>query len=342
MSTVDSASHKSMHKENNSMEKKDYTSRQEKTLQEELEAISLKRETLKIADLYRKAVREKDHDTMKNCTQFLYAHYYKWVCRVVSRTCGSYLNGDNYGDMVNSGFTGLVKALTKYGLNYTGDLDQVGSFSNYSLNYIKNEIVTQCNFEQHTSSAHYGKINKKVNSAIQEFKAEGLEPTSQMVAKKTGLSISQVETAMSFLSMKNYVPYDAQDREQPDTVSEFSDPEIAAEKREASETLRKCISNLSPKKVQALLLRFGFDQKGVRTFAQVGEALGIATGAAKPFVEEALAELRSQKEFQNIFGTVDDDDSLYSTSNITLSQANESSDEAINNILKAFSGIFTS
>lgn len=72
-------------------------------------------------------------------------------------------------------------------------------------------------------------------------------------------------------------------------------PEVAYDQTELHEQMQRALDILSPRYVNILRMRFGFDDGIERTFADVGAELGLSPGRVRQIVERSLFDLRRKK-----------------------------------------------
>lgn len=83
----------------------------------------------------------------------------------------------------------------------------------------------------------------------------------------------------------------------------YSDPEISfgIETREDQAIILKALSFLSDGDRNVIIMRFGFDGEGPKTFQQIGRVLGISKQRAQQIEVGALKRLRKNQELKNLF-----------------------------------------
>ena len=72
----------------------------------------------------------------------------------------------------------------------------------------------------------------------------------------------------------------------------LTDPEHTAIARDFTSTVRTALTRIDPREAEALILRYGLDDRPERSFRQIGRHLGISDHTARKVVERAQVELR--------------------------------------------------
>ena len=202
--------------------------------------------------------------------------------------------GLDIADLIQEGNAGLIKAIERY------DINKGSKFSTYATWWIR-QAVARAVAEQakviRVPVHMIEVINKIVNARAKLTVEYGRVPSVSEIASFIGVSEKKVTEALivdeSVISLDYFIGSE-EDTTLGDLIAapvELMDNEL--EQKLKKQIIGEVLESLTPRELEIIKLRFGFDDGTIKTLEEVGQKFGLTRERIRQIEAKALKKLKS-------------------------------------------------
>ena len=188
-------------------------------------------------------------------------------------------------------------------LSEIGKFDpEQGTLSTFFTFPFKHEMYEWINKETHDASGYHSKMMQQVQNAIRELQSLGADVTPAAISHVCGLSVKKVNQTLERIEAKNAQSLNTDEQLEEVIKGNSKSPEELFLEAEATETIASALRGLSEQDRTAIVLYFGLDGGGSRSYNAVAKQMKISPPQAQTSIARGLHILRNDKSLKVMFG----------------------------------------
>ncbi|MCX4744762.1 sigma-70 family RNA polymerase sigma factor [Kitasatospora sp. NBC_01287] len=182
-------------------------------------------------------------------------------------------------DLRQAGILGLLIAASRF------DPERAVPFGAYAHTWVRKEIQRAISRQEFPAVLPADLVGRTV--ALRRALDENADSLNLAAA---ALGISPATVAALHRQLRTTGPEDDEELPAPGYV--LTDPAHTAVAQDFISTVRTALARIDSREAEALILRYGLDDRPERSFREIGRHLGVSDHTAKKLVERAQDELR--------------------------------------------------
>ena len=244
----------------------------------------------------RKLLDDIAHGDKKSRKKFIESNL-----RLVTSLAYKYIGrGLDYLDLIQEGNIGLMKAVEKF------DINRGFKFSTYATLWIRQSIIRAIQNKSRNIRLPVSTL-QKINiydKTVDKLESKyGRKPTDEEIAKELKISIAQehkiqdlknMASSTDTFSLNSFIFED----ESAEVGCLFHDVHENTEEMALTnifiEKIKLLVNNLSERQREVIILRYGLDNKGVRTLKEVSEYLNVSIQFVQDAEKLGLSKIKKQ------------------------------------------------
>lgn len=246
-----------------------------------------KEDLVRIMESYHNGGKEERDEAQKEMLGILESY----LLNIIMTRYYSYTR-KHMGDLLQQGYLAIITGMKTYD-------PELGAPTTWFSRYIHHELQNYINTQVNHTTQHYSTATRKVMECIERKKKQNKPCTKKDIYLETGVPL---KTIAKCLQLQEMTSVSLSSEESPaDLSSDFIDPEEYVSNKIEQEHIAdivfgsrdgKYISTLTEQEKDVIALRYGFDGRGARSFAEIEKITGIPRHKLGKLLASALKKIK--------------------------------------------------
>lgn len=229
-----------------------------------------KDDLIRIMEKYHNGGKEERDEAQKEMLGILESY----LLNIIMTRYYSYTR-KHMGDLLQQGYLAIITGMKTYD-------PELGAPTTWFSRYIHHELQNYINTQVNHTTQHYSTATRKVMECIERKKKQNKPCTKKDIYLETGVPLKTIAKCLELQEMTSVSLSSEESPTEPS--SNFIDPEEYVTNKIEQEHIAdivfgsrdgKYISTLTEQEKNVIALRFGFDGRGERSFAEIENITGI-------------------------------------------------------------------
>lgn len=246
-----------------------------------------KEDLVRIMDLYHNGTEQQRKDAQKEMLGIMDSY----ILNIIMTRYYTYTQ-KHMEDLLQQAYIGVCTGMKTYDPN-------LGAPTTWFKRYINHELQAYINTQVNHTTQHYSTASRKVMECIENKKKRNLPYTEKDIYLETDVPLKTIKKCLQLQEMTS-VSLNSEDSPM-ELASEFEDPQDYVVDKVTQDHIAdivfgsrdgRYVSTLTKEEKDCIALRFGFDGRGERSYAEIEKITGIARHRLGKIIATAIKKIK--------------------------------------------------